>query len=132
MPPTKGMPYSYTYEAGEAITASRPCYLKSDGKMYMTDDTTKPPMFCPVSDIASAAKGVFESPFPSVTMKAGGAINPGQTVISGTDGVCATTDTDNAWCMGFYIGTAACALNQEIEVLYAPHVTNDKSALQAD
>jgi hypothetical protein len=129
---TRGQPNTYTLKAGEAITARTICYLKSDGLVYMCDDGTKPPMFIATAAVDISTRGVFESAFPSVQMVAGEAINPGATVICGTNGVAMVTDTNSVWLAGIYIGESAAAATQWIEVLHCPHISVDKSTTIAD
>lgn len=119
-----------TYEAGEAITAYTVCYLKSDGKVYMIDDTAKPPVFIALEAIASGAKGTFALAFPTCIVRCGGTVTLGSLVQVTTDGEIVDATTDNVWVLGQAL--EAGSDHSYAEVALCSHVTNDVSALDAD
>ncbi len=110
-----------TFTASAAVTQYYVVELASTGKVNMTNATTDVPLG--VAQEAATADGdeIAVRIQGTTKVKAGGAINPGAWVGPTAAGKVDTQATDNAPKIGIYIGSAACADGDIIEIVLTQH-----------
>jgi hypothetical protein len=118
------------FVAGEALVRGTWVYLKSDGLVYMIDDTSKPPLGVVCDTTLISADAQIACPFPILLCRCGGTVTIGSLVQITTDGEIIDGTSDNVWAIGPALQTGSD--HAEISVVGNCFVANDISALDGD